>query len=248
VEPNPHCHGALAALGHESWGVATSGEDGVAELFLSSEWLQSTGGSLYRENMHFSRDEVLVRTPVPRRRLDNIFAGRRFDLVKIDTQGAEVTEFHRLRGVQKGGLLQLNFLSEREVALSSQALREVTPGLPAWLASRRARCQEYSVLQLGGGDCPRDASFGTEHAAALHFIGAPGKPPDWVGVLRHAARLGRFGFALCDIGGQSLSQMAVILDMLPRIPSRFCEAQSRLSMVMRSEAWKRDIKLRAKSS
>ena len=266
VEPNPHCHGALAALGHECWGVAASGEDGVAELFLTSEWLQSTGTSLYRENTHFFRDEVLVRTPVPKRRLDDIFAGRRFDLVKIDTQGAEldvllggqevlrqsdyilievsmveynqggaraeevfaalrelgfrsaeVTEFHRLRGVQNGGLLQLDFLFEREVARPSQALREDAPGLAAWLASRRARCQEYSVLQLGDGDCPRDASFGTEHVAALHFTGAPGKPRDWDGIMRHVARKGRFGFALCDVGGQNLSQMRVILDTLPRI-------------------------------
>jgi len=280
VEPNPHCHAALAALGHECWGVAASAEDGVAELFLTSEWLQSTGTSLYRENTHFFRDEVLVRTPVPKRRVDDIFAGRRFDLVKIDTQGgeldvlmggrdvvrqadyilievsmveynhggaraedvfaalgelgfrsAEVAEFHRLRGVQNGGLLQMDFLFEREVARPSQALRQDGPNLAAWLAARRARCQGFSVLQLGDGAWLGDASFGAEQAAALHFAGAPGKPRDWQGLQRHVARRGRFGFALGNLEGQSLAQVAVILDMLPRI------AEAGVVMRPDSSAW-----------
>jgi len=280
VEPNPHCHGALAALGHECWGVAASGEDGVAELFLTREWLQSTGTSLYRENTHFFRDEVLVRAPVPRRRLDDIFAGRRFDLVKIDTQGAEldvllggqdvlrhadyilievsmveynqggaraeevfaalgalgfrsaeVSEFHRLRGVHNGGLLQMDFLFEREVARPSQALRQDAPSLAAWLGSRRVRCHDYRVFQLGLGVGSSDASFGTEPAAALHFAGTPGKPRDWEALLRHVARQGRFSFAVCNLNGQSLAQASVILDMLPRI------AEAGIVMRPDSAAW-----------
>lgn len=280
VEPNPHCHAALAALGHECWGVAASAEDGVAELFLTREWLQSTGSSLYRENTHFFRDEVLVRTPVPKRRLDDIFAGRRFDLVKIDTQGAEldvllgglevlrqadyilievsmveynqggarpeevfaalanlgfrsaeVEEFHRLRGVQDGGLLQLDFLFEREVRRPSQALRQDAPNLAAWLMDRRARCCDFSIFQLGNGAWPSDASFGIEQTAALHFTGAPGKTRDWDGVLRHVAKQGRFGFALSDLDGQSRAQIAVILDMLPRI------AEAGVVMRPDSAAW-----------
>ena len=50
IEPNPFCLADLGKLGFEQHGVAASNEPGVAEMFLSREWLQSTGASLYREN------------------------------------------------------------------------------------------------------------------------------------------------------------------------------------------------------
>jgi hypothetical protein len=105
---------------------------------------------------------VVVKRTVEKARLDDIFAGRHFDFVKIDTQGSEldvilggevvlaradyilvevslveyniggaraeaifaaldalgfhcteVTDFHRLAGVQNGNLLQMDFLFER---------------------------------------------------------------------------------------------------------------------------------------
>jgi FkbM family methyltransferase len=169
VEPNPFCLTDLAKLGFEQHGVAASNEAGKAELFLSREWLQSTGTSLYRENTQFFRDEVVVKREVEKVRLDDLFAGRRFDFVKIDTQGseldvlngggtvlaqadyimleismveyniggaraedlfarldalgfrcAEVTDFHRLKGVHNGNLLQMDFLFERR-GLASRA-------------------------------------------------------------------------------------------------------------------------------
>ncbi len=90
IEPNPFCLADLARLGFEQHGVAASNEAGVAEMFLSREWLQSTGTSLYRENTAFFRDEVVVKQQVQKVRLDDLFPGRRFDYVKIDTQGSEV--------------------------------------------------------------------------------------------------------------------------------------------------------------
>ncbi|SNS40625.1 MULTISPECIES: FkbM family methyltransferase [unclassified Azospirillum] len=90
VEPNPHCQEALAQLPFERHAVAAAAENGERELFLTSEWLQSTGTSLYRENTAFFRDEVVVKHPVQAVRLDDLFAGRRFDFVKIDVQGAEL--------------------------------------------------------------------------------------------------------------------------------------------------------------
>jgi FkbM family methyltransferase len=265
VEPNPHCLPALAATGHEVLGFAASCENGEAELFLTREWLQSTGTSLYRENTHFFRDEVLVRTPVPKRRLDDVLLGRRFDFVKIDTQGAEldvllggqevlrqadyilieislveynqggaraeevfaalgalgfrsaeVAEFHRLRGVQNGGLLQLDFLFEREVARPSQALRGPAAGLPEWLAATRARCRDFSILALGEAPLQPDASFGTA-SAALHFAGDPGRHRDWDALLRHTARHGRFAFAVAPLPPAGLAQAGTWLDMLPRV-------------------------------
>lgn len=90
VEPNPYCRDALAALPVEFHPVAAAAENGEREMFLTKEWLQSTGSSLYRENTHFFRDEVLLRQPVKAVRLDDLFDGRRFDFVKIDVQGAEL--------------------------------------------------------------------------------------------------------------------------------------------------------------
>lgn len=90
VEPNPYCEADLAKLGFERHMVAASDEAGVAELFLSKDWLQSTGVSLYREDTHYFSDEKVLKHATPKVRIDDLFAGRRFDFVKIDTQGAEV--------------------------------------------------------------------------------------------------------------------------------------------------------------
>jgi FkbM family methyltransferase len=90
IEPNPFCLADLNKLGFEQHAVAASNEPGFAEMFLSREWLQSTGASLYRENTAFFRDEVIVKRQVEKARLDDLFRGRRFDFVKIDTQGSEL--------------------------------------------------------------------------------------------------------------------------------------------------------------
>ncbi|MGZ5926902.1 MAG: FkbM family methyltransferase [Rhizomicrobium sp.] len=90
MEPNPFCLADLGKLGFEQHGVAASAEAGFAEMFLSREWLQSTGASIYRENTAHFRDEVVFKQRVEKVRLDDLFAGRKFDFVKIDTQGSEL--------------------------------------------------------------------------------------------------------------------------------------------------------------
>jgi FkbM family methyltransferase len=90
VEPNPFCLADLGRLGFEQHAIAASNEPGIAEMFLSREWLQSTGASLYRENTAFFRDEVVVKQQVEKARLDDLFRGRQFDFIKIDTQGSEL--------------------------------------------------------------------------------------------------------------------------------------------------------------
>src|SRR2546430_2806306 len=87
IEPNPFCQANLSKLAFEQHAVAASNESGRAELFLTKEWLQSTGSSLYRENTPFFRDEVVVKREVDKIRIDDLFRGRRFDFFKIDTQG-----------------------------------------------------------------------------------------------------------------------------------------------------------------
>ena len=272
IEPNPHCHAALAAMDVELHRVAASDGAGEGQLHLSREWPQSTGSSLYRENTDFFRDEVLECATVPKVALDDLFAGRRFDLVKIDTQGseldvlrggravlaqadyilvevslvefnaggagaeavfaalaelgfrhAEVTEFHRLRGVQDGGLLQMDFLFERETPRPSQHAREaaeaIDPGLLAWLSARRSRSANFSVIDLsrGGPSALADASFGLGAPAALHFDGNPNDRAAWDGVLRHVGAHGRFSYCLCGDGLLDLAYPAMVLEMLPRI-------------------------------
>jgi len=271
VEPNPHCHPELAAMGFELHGVAASNEAGEAELNLTREWPQSTGASLYRENTPFFRDEVLERARIPKATLDALFAGRRFDFVKIDTQGseldvlrggqqvlrqadyilvevslvefnqggapaeavfaalaelgfrrAEVKEFHRLRGVMAGNLLQMDFLFEREAPRPSQHLRPSAvlheAALLAWLA---AKGEGFAVIDLGQPctELRAGASFGLRRQgqAPLHFPGNPNDRAGWEGLLRHVGRNGRFAFALCSHGLRDLAYPAMMLEMLPRV-------------------------------
>ncbi len=171
VEPNPFCQDDLRKLGFEQHAVAASDKSGQATLFLTKEWLQSTGSSLYRENTQHFRDEVVIRQVVETRPIDDLFPGRQFDFVKIDTQGAEldvlqggetvlrnadyilvevslvdynaggaqaeaiferlrtmgfrccdVTQFHRLRGILNGQILQMDFLFARR-GIAGQASR-----------------------------------------------------------------------------------------------------------------------------
>ncbi len=90
VEPNPHCLTRLRDLPFEVLPVAASNRNGNAELFLTAEWPETPGASLYRENTAFFRDEVLVREKVRAACLDLRLAGRRFDFVKIDVRGSEI--------------------------------------------------------------------------------------------------------------------------------------------------------------
>jgi FkbM family methyltransferase len=291
IEPNPFCQEALADLPYERHAAAASSESGKATLFLTKEWLQSTGSSLYRENTAFFRDEVVIEHEVAKVRLDDLFRGRRFDFVKIDTQGAEldvliggeavlrqadyilvevslvefnagappaeavfamltrmgfrqamVTEFHRLQGVNDGGLLQMDFLFEREVRRPSQAYRYAPlhqrGDIAGYLQGRRVRCDDFTVLGVGGGadwlnglaTANFDAREGS--AAPIHFSGALGDPRAWEPVLKHVSRHGRFSFAVFDHGLANLADPAIALEMLPRVaeagyvatPSRYLES------------------------
>lgn len=204
IEPNPHCDEALTNLPFERHMVAASNEAGVAELFLTKEWLQSTGSSLYREDTHFFRDEVVLKEEVAKVRLDDLLAGRRFDFVKIDTQGseldvllggamvlseadyilievslveyniggahaeavfgqlaamgfrcAEVADFHRLKGVRDGALLQMDFLFERRSKRHTAATQRLMD-LGIALASEGRRDDALTVYENLVALRPRD--------------------------------------------------------------------------------------------
>lgn len=290
VEPNPFCHEALEKLPFERHAVAASSEGGKATLFLTKEWLQSTGSSLYRENTAFFRDEVVIEHEVDKVRLDELFRGRRFDFVKIDTQGAEldvlmggeavlrqadyilvevslvefnvgappaeavfaqlsrmgfrqaaVTEFHRLQGVNDGGLLQMDFLFEREVRRPSQNYRYAglrqRADVAAYLGAQKLRCPDFTVFDVGGAGGwagERSASFDAHpvNGAAIHFQGSLSDPRDWEPILKHVGRHGRFSYCICDHALASLDRPSLALEMLPRVaeagfvatPSRYLES------------------------
>lgn len=285
VEPNPFCEEALAKLPYERHMAAASDETGEAELFLTKEWLQSTGTSLYRENTDFFRDEVTIKRVVPKARLDDLFAGRRFDFVKIDTQGSEldvlrggevvlrqadyilievslvnynagaapaeavfaqlaamgftpvdVTDFHRLRGVQDGGLLQMDLLFRRRTAKASQFGRLTglndLGGLVAHLRARKAQSPDFRVLLIGGGppgwpEDLRDATLGADG----EFPGDLSDPDTYRAIQAYVARHGRFDYCVTLHVAQTLIRPSVLLERLPLLaeagwlttPSRYLE-------------------------
>ncbi|MFO1187155.1 MAG: FkbM family methyltransferase, partial [Alphaproteobacteria bacterium] len=277
IEPNPFCHEDLAKLGHETHALAASDKAGEATLHLTREWPQSTGTSLYREATPFFRDEVLIERKVKTERIDDLLKGRRFDFVKIDTQGAEldvlkggeavlrqadyilvevalveynlggaraeavfaalasmgfqcadVAEFHRLKGVRNGDLLQMDFLFERRVKRPTQnfsyaPLHHHGPLLD-WLKREQARCPGFSVIDVGASANPwsKDvisATFDLNPCAAapLHFTGNLNDSRAWDPVLAHVARHGRFAYSICSHTLEDLAYPAMALEMLPRI-------------------------------
>ena len=292
IEPNPFCRTELAELGFERHEVAASDAPGRAELYLSKEWLQSTGTSLYRENTEFFRDAVVAKHEIDKVRLDDLFRGRQFDFVKIDTQGSELdvlrggetilrqadyilveislveyniggaraeavfaqlasmgfrctdaTEFHRLAGVQGGNLLQMDFLFERLVKRSTQnfcyAPMHGHGPLMDYLRTQRARCADFSVIDIGAAANPwsaevLSATFDMNDcgAAPLHFRGNLNDYRSWEPLLRHVADHGRFSYAICSHTLEDLAYPAMTLEMLPRIanagyvsvPSRYLES------------------------
>ncbi|MBF0178904.1 MAG: FkbM family methyltransferase [Magnetococcales bacterium] len=90
IEPNPHCLPVLRETGYRVLPVAASRLNGTAELYLTKEWPQSTGASLYRENTSFFRDEVVTTTTITTARLDDLLPDEVFDFIKIDVQGSEL--------------------------------------------------------------------------------------------------------------------------------------------------------------
>jgi len=120
IEPNPHCLGQLQALPFEIIPAAASDKNGTAEIHLTTEWLESTGASLYRENTPFFRDEVLVKQEIKTFRIDDYFAGRRFDFVKIDVQGGELD-------VLNGGT---DIIRQADYVLIEVAIMEYNAGAP----------------------------------------------------------------------------------------------------------------------
>ena len=87
IEPNPFLKDHLNTLGLEVHSVGASNKNSKAIFHVNSNNKTSTGNSFYLEQtVHYSSTEEVEVNIV---RLDDFFAGRTFDFIKIDTQGSE---------------------------------------------------------------------------------------------------------------------------------------------------------------
>lgn len=91
IEPNPHCISRIKKLGVEVIEAGVSNKSGTLELITLKQKPRSKGASFYKETTPgYADDDNLLKIQVPVYTLDELFPNRVFDLIKIDTQGAEL--------------------------------------------------------------------------------------------------------------------------------------------------------------
>jgi len=91
IEPNPHCEKGLRKLGVNYLQCAVSDKIGELELIVPKFKLNSKGGSFYKEiNFNSVSDDQILKITVPVTTLDTLFSTKKFDVIKIDVQGAEL--------------------------------------------------------------------------------------------------------------------------------------------------------------
>jgi hypothetical protein len=156
----------------------------------------------------------------------------------------EVLEYHRAPDVLNGAIFQMDFLFAprwrrpgQRVLRTSLSTRE--PVL-AFLRREKARSAAFRVIDIGAAANPwsggvADATFDRfqSGAAPRAFLGDLNKEADWQPLLEHAARQGRFAYAICTHTLEDLAYPAVALKYLPLIadagliavPSARTEAQ-----------------------
>ena len=91
VEANPYAEEELKAKDLNYKIAALSWKSGdEKDFWVSTEWLLSSGNSLYRENTPSYSDDKCKTIKVMTHTLDELFPnGESFDFIKIDTQGSE---------------------------------------------------------------------------------------------------------------------------------------------------------------
>lgn len=156
---------------------------------------------------------------------------------------SDAGKLHRTREVENGALLQMTFLFQRQVVRPTQNFRYAPlhghGALLAWLKSQKARCANFTVIDVGAAANPwsaqvLDATFDMNDCpvAPLQFKGNLNDARNWDPVLRHVSQHGRFSYAICSHTLEDLAYPAITLEMLPRIadagfisvPSRYLES------------------------
>jgi FkbM family methyltransferase len=92
VEANPSCEPYLRLLNQPYEIVALSDKQGYADLYVETINPIATGASLYKENTEWYDEGKYKTIKVSTKTLDscNYFNNEPIDLIKIDTQGAEL--------------------------------------------------------------------------------------------------------------------------------------------------------------
>lgn len=92
IEANPHCKPYLENVNKPYQILALSNYIGTTSLYVEKANNIGTGASMYRENTQFYEEGKFDLVEIPVNTLDNLnlFPDEMIDLVKIDTQGAEL--------------------------------------------------------------------------------------------------------------------------------------------------------------
>ena len=92
IEGNNNCHEDIKKLNIPYYIGLVGSYDGEIDFFLTKEDIKSTGNSIYRENTKHFADEKLIIERKKILKLDTLFEkfDKKFDLIKIDTQGSEL--------------------------------------------------------------------------------------------------------------------------------------------------------------
>jgi FkbM family methyltransferase len=121
VEANPHCERFLQRKNSPYHMIALSDKKGILEFFTTKKKPRSKGASFYPEvNWKNIKEDDILKISVPVSTLDILFENQKFDLVKIDVQGAELD-------IINGGT---EFLQSNNLLLIEVSLVEYNQGAP----------------------------------------------------------------------------------------------------------------------
>ena len=121
VEANPHCERFLQRKKSPYHMIALSDKKGILEFFTTKKKPRSKGASFYPEvNWKNIKEDDILKISVPVSTLDILFENQKFDLVKIDVQGAELD-------IINGGT---EFLQSNNFLLIEVSLVEYNQGAP----------------------------------------------------------------------------------------------------------------------
>ena len=121
VEANPHCERFLQRKKSPYHMIALSDKKGILEFFTTKRKPRSKGASFYPEvNWKNIKEEEILKINVEVSTLDILFENQKFDLVKIDVQGAELD-------IINGGT---KFLQSNDLLLIEVSLIEYNQGAP----------------------------------------------------------------------------------------------------------------------